>query len=134
MLKTIRKYPFSLLLVIVIFYLSLMDVPEVDLGDVRFIDKWVHFVMYGSLTAVIFIEKVYNLYKAKALPWIQGITPRHLFLFTLLPTLMGGLLELLQAYCTNGHRSGDWLDFFANATGVIIVTTIVIITKVLKGK
>jgi hypothetical protein len=33
---------------------------------------------------------------------------------------MSGLLELLQAYCTGGHRNGDWLDFAANSIGVLL--------------
>jgi hypothetical protein len=33
---------------------------------------------------------------------------------------MSGLLELLQAYCTGGHRNGDWLDFAANSLGVLL--------------
>ena len=30
---------------------------------------------------------------------------------------MGGLLEILQANCTGGRRSGEWLDFAANSVG-----------------
>ena len=41
----------------------------------------------------------------------------HAWLF---PVLMSGLIELLQAYCTDGRRSGDWIDLAANATGVTI--------------
>jgi len=36
-----------------------------------------------------------------------------------LPILMSGLIELLQAYCTE-TRSGDWLDFLANTIGVVL--------------
>jgi hypothetical protein len=32
---------------------------------------------------------------------------------------MSGLLELLQRYCTT-NRSGEWLDFAANSTGVTL--------------
>jgi hypothetical protein len=39
----------------------------------------------------------------------------------LAPVIMGGVLELLQAYCTFGHRNGDWLDFAANATGCTLI-------------
>ena len=38
----------------------------------------------------------------------------------LCPILMSGLIELLQAYCTGGRRSGDWIDLAANATGVTL--------------
>ena len=37
----------------------------------------------------------------------------------LAPLLMGGLIELAQANCTGGNRSGDWLDFAANSIGVV---------------
>ncbi|MCD8306287.1 MAG: hypothetical protein LUC49_06490 [Prevotella sp.] len=33
---------------------------------------------------------------------------------------MGGLIELAQAYLTAGIRSGDWLDFAANAAGAAL--------------
>jgi hypothetical protein len=33
---------------------------------------------------------------------------------------MGGLVELAQAYCTGGRRSGEWLDFLANSLGVCL--------------
>ena len=38
----------------------------------------------------------------------------------LAPLLMGGLIELAQATCTGGNRSGDWLDFAANSIGVVV--------------
>lgn len=31
---------------------------------------------------------------------------------------MSGAIELLQAYCTGGRRSGDLADLVANAIGV----------------
>ena len=34
------------------------------------------------------------------------------------PVLMSGIIELAQAYCTT-TRSGEWLDFAANSTGVL---------------
>jgi hypothetical protein len=43
---------------------------------------------------------------------------------------MSGLLELLQAYCTGDHRSGDWLDFAANSLGVILGTAIGLLMKI----
>lgn len=38
--------------------------------------------------------------------------------------MMSGLIEILQENCTGGRRSGDWLDFAANATGVTLATII----------
>lgn len=42
----------------------------------------------------------------------------------LLPIMMGGLIEILQKYCTNGMRSGEWLDFAADVTGVVVANII----------
>ena len=33
---------------------------------------------------------------------------------------MSGLIEILQATCTGGRRSGDILDFVANSLGVLL--------------
>lgn len=43
---------------------------------------------------------------------------------------MSGLIEILQATCTGGRRSGDWLDFAANTTGA----TIGVVTGILLAK
>lgn len=37
---------------------------------------------------------------------------------------MGGLIELLQAYCTGGRRSGEWLDLLADVVGAVLATII----------
>ena len=42
----------------------------------------------------------------------------------LAPVLMSGLIEILQENCTGGRRSGDWLDFAANATGTTLAAVI----------
>ena len=38
-------------------------------------------------------------------------------------TALGGIVELLQAYCTT-TRSGEWLDFWADTTGVLTGTLV----------
>lgn len=40
------------------------------------------------------------------------------------PLLMGGLIEIAQATCTGGNRSGDWLDFLADGIGAVAATAI----------
>ena len=53
----------------------------------------------------------------------------------LAPITMGGVLELLQAYCTFGHRNGDWLDFAANTTGCTLIGIIgFAITAIMKKR
>ena len=33
---------------------------------------------------------------------------------------MGGLIEIVQATCTGGNRSGEWMDFLADGIGVVL--------------
>lgn len=107
----LRKYPLTVVLYIIVMYLSFFTPPKVDLGDVRFIDKWTHIVMYAGTCGVTWIEYLrnhnYSLQKVK------------LFLLAwLLPVVFSGIIELMQEYCTGGRRSGDWIDLAANAVGV----------------
>ncbi len=108
-----KKHPLSLLFALAIIVASLIPVPEVEVPDVAFFDKWVHFLMYGILSALVYLEMFYK----NRRPAIGNL----LFAGLLLPALLGGLLELAQAYLTT-CRSGDWLDAAANATGAVLAT------------
>lgn len=117
--RLLRFYPLSCLFIAAIWTACFMDVPETPLDNVAFMDKWTHLVMYGSTCAIIFIEnrrhdiKSKGRDKPKSMRWL-------LFYSWLLPVLMSGLIEILQATCTGGRRSGDWLDFAANTAGATI--------------
>ena len=108
--KWIRRHPISVILILVIWYLSLFTPPKTELANVRFIDKWAHLLMYGSLAFVLWMED-WRVRKA------SPSTPRALALY-IGPVAMSGLIELAQAYCTT-DRSGDWLDLAANAIGAL---------------
>ena len=108
--KWIRRHPISVILILVIWYLSLFTPPKTELANVRFIDKWAHLLMYGSLAFVLWKE---DWRVRKASPSM----PRALAL-KIGPVAMSGLIELAQAYCTT-DRSGDWLDLAANAIGAL---------------
>jgi VanZ family protein len=88
-----------------------MPIPEqVPLKDVPMMDKWTHFVMYGTLCLTIWIEYLKRHKKTNK---------KRIFLFAIIaPILMSGIIELAQAYCTGGRRSGELLDFAANSIGV----------------
>lgn len=116
MKEYIKKYPISLFLTTAIWIICLIPIPETPLDDVPMIDKWTHFVMYGSLCSVIFAEYAYRHIK----PNIKRLAIGGV----LSPIIMGGLIELAQAYCTGGYRSGDWMDWIANSIGVMIGTAI----------
>lgn len=110
--QIVRKYPLSIVCIALIWVLSLVPFfPETPLDEVEFADKWAHIVMYGGTCCVIWWE-----YWRRH----QSADYEKLFFWAwLAPILMGGLLELLQEYCTT-TRNGDWLDLAANATGVTI--------------
>ena len=109
------KYRLTALILLIITILSVIPVPEVpDLEDVPFIDKWVHFVMYGSLTFAMYVDRRLQHSNTN----ITFITTAFLF-----PSLWGGLMELVQAYLTT-CRSGEWLDFYADAFGAFLATII----------
>ncbi len=108
----IKKQPISALLVLTIWVMCLVPVPESPMQDVPFFDKWTHLVMYGVLVLVVMTE--YG-HRKSTIRWKRFL----IFGFTA-PVIMGGLVELAQAYLTFGTRSGDWLDALANATGAVL--------------
>ncbi len=118
----LRRYPLSCCLIIGIWIACFMNVPDTPLSHVTLIDKWTHFTMYGCLCLIIGLEIQKNHRPKQDGLWQQ--LRRQLVYTWLLPILMSGLIELLQAYCTGGRRSGEWLDFVANAIGATIGTTI----------
>lgn len=126
MKEYIKKYPISLFLVVAIWIICLIPIPETPFDDVPIIDKWTHFVMYGSLCPVIFAEYANS--------HIKPNIKRLAICGVLLPIIMGGLIELAQAYCTGGNRSGDWIDWIADSIGVMIGTAIGSLVVYLRAK
>jgi len=120
--KYVRRYPLSVVFIFIVWVLSLMPFfPETGLEGVPFIDKWTHFLMYGSTCTVIWWEYVRQHQKYDA---------KRLFTWAwLMPIIMSGILELLQEYATTTRR-GEWLDFMANSTGVTIGAAIGILLVV----
>ncbi|MES5167692.1 VanZ family protein [Prevotella melaninogenica] len=93
-----------------------MTIPETPLSSVRFIDKWTHSLIYFVLGISISLEYLRN---------TKQPNPKFIIVWVwLMPIIMGGLIEVLQSYCTNGNRSGEWLDFFADAIGSTIAVLI----------
>lgn len=112
----LTKYPFSCIIVIGTWILCFMTIPETPLSSVRFIDKWTHSLIYLVLGLSISIEYLRN---------TKQPSPKFIIVWVwLMPIIMGGLIEVLQSYCTNGNRSGEWLDFFADAIGSTIAVLI----------
>lgn len=107
-----RNYPLSIVIAIAIWVVCMIPIPETPLDNISFMDKWTHFVMYGTLTATIWLE--YAKAHKESFSW------RRLIVFGVqCPIIMGGLVELAQAYLTT-CRSGDIFDAVCNALGVCL--------------
>ena len=122
MTQILKKYPLSLVCLALIWYLSVWFLPPdyIELPSINFMDKWTHFVMYGGTCSVIWIE---YLRSHQRMEW------RKLFLFAwLLPVIMGGIIEIVQEQCT-ATRSGEWLDFAADAVGCTLAIAIGLLVK-----
>ena len=108
----VSNYPVSCFYIAFIWVLCFADVPQTPLSDVTLIDKWVHTAMYAGTCSTIWWEYVH---RHDAIDW-----KRLWLLAWLAPIIMSGIIELLQAYCTGGRRSGEWLDFAANGIGATL--------------
>ena len=112
----LKRYPLSHFVAAAIIILSLAPIPDVpQLTDINLFDKWVHFIMYGGLCLIIWWEYLRQHSKTN---WARAIIGA-----ILLPIILGGLLELGQAYLTT-CRSGEWLDFVADSIGVSLALVI----------
>jgi VanZ family protein len=108
----IKKNIFSILVALIITYLSLANAHTFDkvssFIDIPDIDKAVHFCMYFGLMSVIILENRNNI-KSNG----------HLFLLGLIPLFFGILMEILQATLTV-TRSGSFFDALANSVGILV--------------
>ena len=111
-----KRYPLSLLCLALIFILSFTPFfPETPFDEVQFIDKWTHLVMYGGTTSVMWLEYLRNCRKEVCRPNFQTL----FWVVFVGMILLGGLVELGQAYCTT-TRSGEWLEIWADSLGVLL--------------
>lgn len=119
-MEFIKRYIFSLLTLILITTLSLMPAQEFPQVDVKFADKWAHWVMYGFLTLVMGIEHMFcNHFLTRTKGKIKKAKSSwHLLPIFLFSSIYGGLMELGQAFLTTS-RHGDWLDAWANSFGAL---------------
>ncbi len=111
MITYLKRYPLSILVIAAILYLSFFKPPQTSLNEIKNLDKIVHICMYGGLTVILWSEHI-----RQHFPLIK----RHLIIGGIIcPIVMSGLIEIGQATLTE-TRGGDWLDFAANITGVIL--------------
>ncbi len=114
--RFVRRYPLGCLCVAAIWYLCLFKPPRVpEVEDMAGFDKVVHVTMYLGTCGVIWWEYFRAHRKER---WGRIVS-----LAIVGPILMSGIIELVQAYCTES-RSGDWMDFLANTTGVLLAAAL----------
>ena len=142
-MKYIRRHIFSLLTLMLIAVLSLMPAQEFPQTDIKFADKWAHWVMYGFLTLVMGIDYVLRDEYLSTKPSASSAQrPRYknkgaaiwqLLVIAIIASVYGGLMELGQAYLTTS-RHGDWLDVYANSFGALCAFVILLIYHKLQRK
>ena len=112
-MKLILRYKYSVLVALVIIILSTIPIPEIKhLEGVPLIDKWVHFLMYAVMSVAMWIDQKNS---------TQPLSVTYYLWMLIIPSCLGGILELVQAYLTT-CRSGEWLDAIADTIGAVIGT------------
>lgn len=107
----IKRYKYSLLLSLIILYLSLKNADElnkVQFLNIQYFDKIAHLIMYCMLMSSIIFET------RKA-----AIRNHSLLLMALFPFFFGILLEILQSTITT-TRNGSFYDVIFNTLGIIL--------------
>ena len=123
--------------------LSLMPAQEFPQTDIKFADKWAHWVMYGFLTLVMGIDYVLRDEYLSTKPSAssaqrqryknKGAAIWQFLVIAIIASIYGGLMELGQAYLTTS-RHGDWLDVYANSFGALCALVLLIIYHLFTGK
>ena len=118
MLYYLKKYPFSIFIILTVLYLSFFRPPSIDAPLIPHFDKIAHFCMYGGLSGMLWLEFLRNHRYSKSTSllhaWIGAV---------FCPIALSGGIELAQEYLTS-YRGGDWADFLANICGVMTATLI----------
>lgn len=108
MQRIFRFYPLTLFVIAVVTTLCLIPIEDPPLKDVPLIDKWTHMALFGGICTVVVLEMTVN--RLTKWRWAAPVGA----------ALYGGIVELMQAYLTT-CRSGEWLDFVADAIGAFVL-------------
>lgn len=111
---------FSVLVVAAILWLTLArePLPETSLPMIPGFDKIGHACMFGGLYFSLSFDSRLSLLRRGKKSSRRGSARRALLLAGVC-IVFGGLVELLQEWTGQG-RSADWLDFAADAAGVLL--------------
>jgi VanZ family protein len=110
MIELIRKNILSIITALIIMYLSLTSsstFDEVDVFEIPYLDKIIHFGMYFTLTMSLLFE---NRSTNKRI--------RSQLLLAMIPLIYGILLEFAQSWFT-ATRSGETFDAIFDFIGIV---------------
>ncbi|MCQ2095352.1 MAG: VanZ family protein [Bacteroidaceae bacterium] len=120
------RYFYTICMVIVVTVLSLIPVPDMKpIGFVPFVDKWAHVVMYAAMAFAVWADDMMLLRGKNVAQRKVGSLCRLMVCGILIPSLIGGILELVQPFV---NRSCEFMDFLADATGAVAGTVAGLIT------
>jgi VanZ family protein len=116
----IRKNIFSLVIALVIVVLSFTSAgtfSHLHLPPIPNLDKVVHAIMYFTLMFALIFENRTIL-----------TSPGKYAALAVIPLLFGGVIEVFQSMFTT-TRTGDILDFCANAAGITLSVLVWVLIK-----
>jgi VanZ family protein len=126
MIRLLRKYLPSILIAVLITWLSLADSNTINPGRLFNFpdsDKIAHFLIYGLFTLILLMDSC---------SW--KIFERIYYIIIVIPVILGVLMEALQYLLTN-YRQADFFDFLADLAGIACAALLIcIIRKVYKKK
>jgi len=120
----LKKHWMSIPLCLMILYLCFMDTEPLPKVGISNFDKFVHFVMFLTVSGVIYFENS-NYFRKKIAQW-KIINFSFFF-----PVIYSGLIEIGQEYLTT-TRSGDWMDFSFNVIGSFAALVICLFINIRK--
>lgn len=117
-----KRWVSTALVVIAILYLTIVPRPlPDDTINIPGLDKLIHAVMFGGLAFVASIDKARRSRCSFTMPSSKAVV-----IIVFATILFGGAVEIAQMLTGLG-RSADWIDFVADAAGVVAGAWIAII-------
>ena len=109
LVRFVKRYPWSLVVVAAILFLSFFKPPQQDFVPVTNIDKLAHFCMYAGFCSVVWLEYFFS---------HKAVSRRRVIVGAVVgPILFSGLIEVAQGYLTS-YRGMDFYDLIFNTIGV----------------
>ncbi|MFZ4726168.1 MAG: VanZ family protein [Paludibacter sp.] len=123
-IKFLRLYWKSIAIAIIILYLSFAPpstFKKIPTFEIVNLDKIVHFLMYASFTFILMFD--FFRYNKNNINFRTFVYQCVIF-----PIIFGGIIEIMQSSFF-APRTGSWIDFMFNISGVLFGWLIIYFTK-----